>query len=247
MAFVGAGYIWWANNRVPAISQPENQQEIVEQKQVSPEEQEFNDSGQAKAIEDESDLWPFYDNPEVGISFNYPPEVILLEDDTVIDSEQIYLDIDIREIGQQDIPTDLDYDKAMENIQELSGGDFGTAYGFAFEDSQQVRSVGFLFAQDYLVLARFEVCDVALERKLRFYFNNKQITLTLFGPVDSLKQTMPQYFITDQANCGDEKMWDFEKQNDFYQTLINGEGSSTVQGWFDAFDAIAEEIIFAHR
>ena len=249
VVLAGAGYIWWQNSQTVKSPEPDQQiQQEVSVELISRDEQEFNDSGQAKAIEDESDLWPFYNNPAVGISFNHPPDIILLEDGVVMDdAEQIYLEVEIKNIGEQVEPIDFDYDEAMENIQDLSGGEFGLAHGFPFENSQQVKSVGFLFAQDYMVLARFEVCDVALERKLRFYFNNKQITLTLFGPEDTLTKTMSKYFTVDPDNCGDYKMWDFDKQADFYQELLDGTASPEVQKWFDSFDDIAEKIIFAHR
>ena len=217
------------------------------EEKVSPEEEEFNNSGQAKAIEDETDLWQLYDNSEVGISFQYPWDVILLDEGTSPESDKTYLDIDIRNIGEVELPTDVNEEDAMENIEALTSGEFGKDSDFAFEASKQVKAVGFLFAQDYMTLARFEVCDVTLERKLRFYFNNKQITLTLHGPVDSLKKTMPDYFTVDSTNCGEEKIWNFEKQHSFYQELVAGNGSEEVQIWFDNFDQIAETVIFAHR
>ena len=219
----------------------------VEEK-ISPEEKEFNNSGQAKAIEDESDLWPFYNNDEVGISFNYPPGIILLEDGTMMnDTRQSYLDVEIKNIGEQINPWDLDKEESMNNIEALSAGEFGKATGFPFQESQQVKSVGFLFAQDYMVLGRFEVCDVALERKLRFYFNNKEITLTLFGPTNTLKETMFEYSASDANNCGRTIMWNFDKQSEFYQKLKTNQAAPEIQNWYDNFDLISEEIIFAHR
>ena len=80
-----------------------------------------------------------------------------------------------------------------------------------------------------------------------FYFNNKEITITLYGPVDKLKTTMPEYFTVDEANCGMDTIWDFDKQNDFYEALANGKGSKEIQEWFDLFDQISETIIFVHR
>jgi hypothetical protein len=215
---------------------------------ISPEEEEFNNSGQAKAVEDETDLWPFYNNDELGISFNYPPEIILLENDTMMnDTKQSYLEVNIKDIGEQINPWDPNKEEAMNNIEALSAGEFGIASGFAFEESQQVKSVGFLFAQDYVILARFEVCSISLERKLRFYFNNKEITLTLFGPINTLMKSMPEYFKLDADNCGSTIMWDFDKQSEFYQKLNTGQAAPKIQNWYDNFDKISEEIIFAHR
>ena len=227
---------------------PKNQVPEKLEVEITPEEKEFNNSGRAKAIENETDLWQLYDNPELGISFQYPHNVVLLPQEKYPENlTQTYLAIDIRDIGHQDAPIDLNEEDAMTNIETLSGGEFGIAQGFALEPSQQVRTVGFLFAQDYMTLGRFEVCNVALERNLRFYFNNKQVTLTLFGPIDSLRKSMPKYFTVNQDNCGEDKIWIFDKQAEFYTTLVNGSGSTEIQQWFDDFDKIAETIIFAHR
>ena len=143
---------------------PSTDDSTIEEKIITEEEEAFNNSGQAKAVEDESDLWPFYNNPELGISFNYPPEVILLQDGTFMDNpEQTYLDIEIKEIGIKEAPMDFDKEGAMANIEALTSGQFGIAHNFPFQPSQQVKTVGCLFAQDFITLARFEICSVTLE------------------------------------------------------------------------------------
>jgi len=208
-------------------------------------EEEFNNSGQAKAILDETDLWPIYDNFEVGFSFKYPANVNWLEKNK--DETQLYVDVTLKDIGVTDIPMQLSAEDEMKTIEDLTAGEFGAVAGFSFAPSEKVKTVGFLFAQDYLVLARFEVCSVTLERKLTFYFKNKQITITLYGPVKTLKETMPEYFTVNADNCGEETIWDFDKQAELYNTLLAGEGSEEIQAWFDIFDDISETIIFAHR
>lgn len=236
-------------NNPPSQNQetiPEIKTLEIEEKVISPEEKEFNNSGQAKAIEKETDLWQLYDNPELGISFQYPHYVDLLAQGAR-DPQKTYLSIDIKNIGQKDEPMDLDEEEAMETISELTSGQFGIVHDFALEDSKQTKDVGFLFAQDYMVLARFEICDVTLERKLIFFFNNKQITLILHGPSETMRASMSGYFKTDETNCSTLSIWDFDKQNQFYQTLAKGQGSEEIQKWYDDFDKIAETIIFAHR
>jgi hypothetical protein len=233
--------------------QTSSKQEIKEnvtipQKEISPEEKEFNESGRAKAIEKETDLWQIYDSPELGFSFNYPMHVKLLKDNEYNeDKGETYIKIRPKDIGTKEWPTDLSLEDEKKNIKTLHRGEFGINRGFSLENSEKVKTVGFLFAQDFMTLARFEVCNVTLERSLIFYFNNKEITITLYGPIDTLKETMSEYFTINEENCFEEKIWDFEKQNDFYEKLVNGNGSSEIQEWFNLFDQISETIIFAHR
>ena len=189
-----------------------------------------------------------YDNPAVGFSFDYPKKFHFLKDGNYAsDPNQTYLHVELKNIGEKTDPMDFNIEDAMKNIQALNAGKFGLEYGFVFQPSKQVKSVGFLFAQDFLVLARFEICSVVLERKLLFYFNNKQIVITLHAHIKKLKETMPKYFTVNKGNCGDELIWDFDKQEEFYHQLLAGSASPEIQTWFDAFDQITESIIFAHR
>jgi hypothetical protein len=218
----------------------------VDEPEMTPEEQEFNDSGRAKAVEDETDLWPVYNSEEVGFSVQHPVDVEMLAGASK-EGDKTYFAVNLREIGGPEAPGELGYDDQMESIQDLTSGQFGVPQGFSLEESRQVKSVGFLFAQDFMTLGRFEVCDVTLERTLLFYFNNQQISIRLFGPIDTLQSTMPEYFEQDETNCGSELAWDFDKQAEFYESLAAGNGSPEIQAWYDMFDQIAETVIFAHR
>ncbi len=194
------------------------------------------------------DNWKTYNNPDIGFSFKYPANIrFLKENEYKEDSEKAYIKLEIKDIGKVEDPMDFNMEDAMKNIQALSSGEFGLEHDFPFTPSKTVKTVGFLFAQDFLVLTRFEICDVTLERKLLFYFNNKQILLTLYAPVELLLETMPAYFTTDTNNCGDDLIWNQEKQTDFYNNLKAGNASPVIQKWFNQFDEISETIIFAHR
>ena len=93
-----------------------------------------------------------------------------------------------------------------------------------------------------MVLGRFEVCNVTFERKLLFYNNNYQIVITSSGPEKDIIDSMPQYFEINSSNCGNEKVWDFDKQAQFYQDLVDGKGSDVAQDWFNTFDDIISTI-----
>ena len=196
----------------------------------------------------EAENWLKYNNPEIGFSFEYPSNLLFLkENEYNQDSQKSFIKLEIKDIGKVEDPMDFNFEDAMKNIEALSSGKFGLEYDFPFTPSKMVKTVGFLFAQDFLVLARFEICNVTLERKLLFYFNNKQIVLTLYAPTKQLFKTMPEYFTIDKANCGDALIWNQEEQTDFFNSLKVGNASPIIQKWYNQFDKISETIVFAHR
>lgn len=208
-------------------------------------EEEFNNSWSAKAIESETDLWNYFDDENVGFSLNYPPAMTLLNKDEYVDDlYKAYFKISMKDIWISEDPMDLSVEEEVKNIETLASWEFWENFDMIFDKSKNVKSVWFLFAQDYMVLSRFEVCDVTLERSLLFYYNNKQITLTSFAPINKFKELMPEYFTTDKVNCGEEIMWNLDKQNEFYETLINKEAPQEIQTWFDNFDKMSEAIVF---
>lgn len=215
---------------------------------ISEEEKAFNESGQAKAIEDETDMWKVYEDKEAGISFSYPLDVKLIDSTVNIpDPKEKYIGIRTREIGKVENPMDFSKEDDLKNIEALAQGEYGLNFDFALEPSKKVASVGFLFAQDYVVLSRIEVCNVTLERSLLFYHNNKQIIITSVAPIDTLKSTMPEYFALNKENCGEEKVWDLAKQEAFYQTLENQKGSPEIQSWYNQFGQIIEKIMITNK
>jgi len=202
----------------------------------SQEEQEFNDSGRAKAIEDETDLWQIYDDDQSGFSIKYPHNVVFQEN-----SNNLSLNIMTTKISELEYPG-FGKEEALKNLESLSGGSYGEEFDWPLGSSKKVTRVGSKNAQDFMVLSRFEVCNVVFERRLIFYNNNYQIEITLRGDRDKIIESMPEYFKTDKENCQDERIWDFNKQNEFYFKLFQGKGSVEAQDWFDTFDDIVKTI-----
>ena len=204
-------------------------------------EEEFNDSGQAKAIEDETDLWQIYENEEAWFNLKYPHHVSLDDEEG-----KIKLAIDVQNINklEDEAPLGLGKDNALKTREALSNGEYGEVIDFPLEISKQVRAVKGKNAQEFMVLSRFEVCDVVFERKTRFFVDDYQIVLTLSTPKKTIAQTMPAYFTTDNENCEEELIWDFDLQKNFYQNLASGIGSQNALEWFNSFDKIVETIDF---
>lgn len=211
-------------------------------------EEEFNKSGRAKAIINETDMWKVYSDEKIGFSIKYPGNVRLAaKDEFIKDSESIVMKIETKNIGQMDLPWDLNKQEAQKNIEALAGGQYGVKYDEPVPASEKARTVGFLFAQDFVVLSRFDICNVTLERRLLFYFNNKSIVVTIYGPISKVRKLASDYFALDKANCGTDLRWDFNKKDAFYKMLADQKGPAELQEWFDTFDQIAKTIEFAHR
>lgn len=211
-------------------------------------EQEFNDSGRAKAIESESDMWQIYEDKDIWFSFKYPIWTNLItEENYTLDPNQSYIKVEIKNIWDKVAPNDLTKEEDMKNIEDLSAWKFGVNYDNPIQESKKVDTVWNIFWQDFLVLSRFDVCNVTVERVLVFYFNNKKIILTSYAPTSTLRTSATDYFMLDEANCWQDTRWDFDKQKDFYQSLVDNKWPQDIQIWYNDFDKMLETITFDHK
>lgn len=206
-------------------------------------EKEFNESGRAKAIEQESDLWPLYADEASGFSFQYPHGVVVVENPFDAGGAlRVTVDVmDVDEMPERG-PLSFDAETVAINTAALSRGEYGQPVDNPLPESQRVRALDGANAQDFVVLGRFEVCNVVMERKLYFLNGDTQVIITLHGPQEHIMQEAAQYFTVDPANCGEEIIWVHDMQADFYNQLVSGSGGSIAQEWFDTFDQIADTV-----
>jgi len=169
-----------------------------------------------------------------------------VRDNDGLAGDVLRLTVNVKDIADmpESAPLGQGTDRALPNMAALARGEFGNAADFSLKESERVRAVGAVNAQDFVILARFEVCDVTFQRVLRFFRNDRQVTVTLYGPVSTIQEEESQYFTKDARNCGDESIWNFDKQSDFYTALTTGTAGPIAQEWFDTFDKIAQEIEF---
>ncbi len=211
------------------------------------EEELFNKSGQAKAVENENDLWPVYENQKTGLFLNYPSNVTLKKEDEKQVGDELSLRIEVIEIDEIEDLMGYDKESSLQNMESLKNGEYGKEVDFSLEASREIRNLGDVNAQDFVVLGRFEVCDVTFERKLMFFRNDQRIIFTVKGDKDSIIESMPEYFEKNEENCGDELIWDFEKQDQFYLDLVSGKGSDIAQEWFNSFEKVVDSIRFEDK
>ena len=206
-------------------------------------EEDFNESGKAKAIENETDLWNFSEIEGTDLSLRYPHNVSFA-------GREMQILVESEKIDDLDYPG-FDKEEVLATAEALKKGEFGDDDIFVLESSKKVRSLSIneqsletINAQEYMVLSRFEVCDVTFERKALFFVDDRRIKITIKGNKDLIVSTMPEYFEKNEENCQDALIWNFDKQGDFYKTLAEGKGSTEAQSWFDSFDKIIDTISF---
>jgi len=210
-------------------------------------EEAFNLSGRAKAYDSGESASAGglleYADTAAGISFTYPDYVDLV-DKRDVGSANIEMSVEVtalRDVQEEDT---LGFDKktVLANKKALQQGEYGSGVDMAIKDSERLREIGDSYAQDMLVLGRFEVCDVRFERKLYFFSNNYQVLITVYGPKDMFVSELPRYFTTDDRNCARDQIWDFSKQAIFYDHLTQGSVPDSVSLWYDVIDDIVTNI-----
>ncbi|MFH1375410.1 MAG: hypothetical protein ABIH35_01935 [Patescibacteria group bacterium] len=201
-------------------------------------EEELTAIARAKAIGEVNDLWQSYEDSEAGFFLQYPPNVSLGTD------SEFQLKIESEAIETLAGPMGFTKETALANQAALADGEYGEEVDWPVPESKTVRNLGDLNAQEFMVLSRFEICDVTFERKLVFYYNDHQVVITVSGLKKHLANSMAQYFTTDEENCGEAKVWISKEQGLFYQDVSDDWGSVAVQNWFYTFEEIVRTIKF---
>ncbi|OQA21424.1 MAG: Peptidoglycan-N-acetylmuramic acid deacetylase PdaC [Actinobacteria bacterium ADurb.Bin346] len=220
-----------------------------EDKDKSQAEDEGNKSGK---VPGEGGAVSFYD-PDGGITLSFLPDTIELSsvqwmqemDKNIIVS---FSKADISSFSNDSISI-AGYTKelAQQDIAKLKEGSFGPNVDFGYEPSQKVIKLNGTYAKDFLVLSRFEVCNVTFEREIIFYRGNFQYIINIMGIEDRIKNSVRQYFKTDSENCGDELVWDFDKQGQFYNALTGGTASEEAMEWYNASEDVVKSLAIAEN
>ncbi len=219
---------------------PAGQDEPRQEADMSQEEKDFNASGQAKAILDETDMWMYHveEGPNFGIK--YPHDVDLNERG----ANDLLLTVESKKVGELDGTMGFNKETALKNMASLANKEYGEPVDWPVPGSKRVASRGSLNAQNFMVAGRFDICDVAFEDKLYFFKDNYQIVITLIGDKDAIMESMPEYFEADAENCSGKKRWSENKQSEFYQAVMDGTASEEAKYWNDLFYKIIATIEF---
>ncbi len=182
-----------------------------------------------------------YVNEDLGFSFQYPENISI----NINNNNVLSLSVKSEKINSLNYPMNYNKETAKLDRISLSQGNYGQGPDWPLDISKKVRNIyGPINAQEFMVLSRFEICDVTFERRLIFYYDDHQVIITLYGNKNNIISENPSYFKFDQINCSNQKIWDSSKQNQFYNDLNNNLLSGNAQNWFNLFDNIIETINF---
>jgi len=194
------------------------------------------DKEKANKVKVATDDWKEYVNNKAGISFKYP-DVVSFDG-----SGNFQLNVDVKKIEELNGTMGFDKDTALNNRESLKAGKYGVDVDWPLTESKKIVKVGNSNAQEFMVLSRFEICDIVFERKLYFFNSDYQIVVTLKIPQKVVLKEASRYFKFNKASCGKDKVWDFKLQKEFFNDLSNGKGSKKAQIWFNSFEGIIDTI-----
>ena len=188
-----------------------------------------------KEMEDEVVTWNVHEVIEAGFRMCYPSVGLIAGDR-----------IEVTAIEDLAGTMGFDLETAQLNEVNLSEGKYGEDVDFPLGISKKVRDLGEINAQEFMVLGRFEACDVKFLRTLYFFSEGHQVLVSMGLPVRDLIVSSPEYFRLDPENCGGKLIWNFEKQDAFYTALAEGKGAPIIQAKYDLFDEIVKTIEFSN-
>lgn len=200
--------------------------------------------------------WKVYVNEKARLSFKYPPYIELVEEvdyypkNTTLSVEVVSI-ADLPPI--YDGPFPLGQSQASANktkaLLDKGIGCDSTEYDCS---NSVVFKMGEKYALSTLSLGHFDTCDVNFARKVYFYNDNYQITLTLVGSTDAIAETIPQYI---KQNSGtycwitqESATAVYDKDSDskhlFAKDLVNGKAPKVAQDWFNVVDKVLSTLTF---
>lgn len=177
-----------------------------------------------------TDSWKTYTNNEAGFSLKYPSYITLIDQQ---DPSKIILTITAEKLSDipEDLPMFMGRDYALKEKAQLEN-----------KKGETDISLGKLNGVTNVVLSRFEVCSVIMDRRLTFYPNDYKVTLTFSAPIESVMTDMPEFFMKDSENCGNQTVWNRESSENFISTLLNNKGKGIAQIWYNTFEEVVGTI-----
>jgi hypothetical protein len=178
----------------------------------------------------------FY-NSEVNFAFIYPQDNLSISSYPYLKGDYGDLSLNININAVEDLQ-DPEKEAAVSERDTLESGDFGADTGFSLEHSRKVVKISETFVKEFLTLGRYDICDIAFDWEIHFYNNGYQVEIILSADTQKMIESLDQYFTYDEKNCPGQKVWDFNKQDEFYDKLTTGQLTGLPAEWYSAFDSI---------
>ena len=196
----------------------------------------------------------FFDN-EAGFILRYPADNVSFNNNYFVNAADTgtLLVVEVKKLDElfHDETLGYDIETSMKDEASLREGNYGEDIDFAYEPSKKVVKINDIYAKEFIVFGRYEICDVTFERKLIFYNNGYQVIITLAAEKDEVIKSMLEYFAYDSINCADKMVWQGlegkNTQDDFYNALNSDAVSKIVKNWLNSYSYIVENIQINHE
>ncbi len=157
--------------------------------------------------------------------------------------EDVQLAVEVTKISAMPATAPLGYDQTTSRKDEASllKGDFGAQVDMPVKTSEKVVKIyPDLNAKEFVVLQRFDVCDVTFQWIAIFYSNHYQVKMTLGGNAKKIIEENPSYFGENKSNCGIQKVWSGDAVHEnFVKALQEGKLTGVNTGnWYNVFDVM---------
>jgi hypothetical protein len=214
---------------------------VLEEEKTAAGNRDTQDLNEDPVPEDEETPGPpnniMFQNSQAGFAFVYPHDGLALYSCQCRDPEYggFSLDVDISKLESMQ-GTMLE--NALEEMDALANGEFGPDNDFSYLPSRNVIELGGVYVKEYMVLSRYDVCDVTFERIAVFYNKGYQVRIALAADSEQIIGEAEEYFTTDEINCLEEKIWAEGGREAFYDAVASGNAGQTANKWYGAFKDI---------
>ena len=185
--------------------------------------------------------WNTYRDEKAGFTLRYPTTVLANVDGKGVNQPILSVSVEAINSIPESMPLGMGRAEAIADKALLEKGTAQTVGDFAASDA--LVKIGNIYnGRMTSVLSRFEICSVIFSRSLVFYPNGYRVIISLSGNENQIFLDMPEFFIVDSKNCGEQTMWNRDVMGTFMPTLASGKGKGAGQEWYDTFTAIIKTI-----
>lgn len=177
-----------------------------------------------------------------GFSFMYPASAVLSS--STLD-DYLRLDIRVQNIYDLNHPA-YNTEIAIAEREALSKGMINNQEPFSLMDNKLISLSNGIYAKQYIITSSFDVCSLYFQNSLRFYLNDKVVTITLYGPKNKILSHISAYVDYDLQNCGNsQKVWKrsgLYTQESFASYLKNNNLPEELKLWHEGILTIASSL-----
>ena len=191
---------WHSSNGGQAAGAPDNSGSGSETQDGAADDSQ-NDSGAQDA--DKEPVFITYIGEDSSFAFQYPANILTLSSNVFVAAGTG--DSKLSVMKQRPDSSNSSYyyfdkQKIQEDIAALKEGKFGADIEYSYKPGQKVIEKDGRFLKEFVIFSRSD-CDVCFERVVVFYEGDVQYLIVLQGDLNTLKESLSDYLVTDNKDC----------------------------------------------